>query len=272
VDRIGQIIALVAGLSASAGFAFRGWTNWHINKTPENNEENKKRTEGKIHGIGGTSVFIALGLVLAFVLNNPVAVEEPINPLINEITTENQGVAKSPETNVVTGTGNVYVQNQRYDFATFSGYIDENRIPHGKGIMRFDNGNVFDGDWVHGVINGQGKMTYANGDIYIGEWANNMRNGKGTYTWVDNREYRGEYIDDMRYGEGTFMGWFDIISGFKGTYIGHSVNDMFEGQGVFVFDNGDRFEGYFKEDVAWNGIFTKGNGSTSEIKNGEPMR
>ena len=48
---------------------------------------------------------------------------------------------------------------------------------HGKGVLTYKNGSVYDGLWERGMKWGQGKMTYASGNYYDGDWSNNKRNG-----------------------------------------------------------------------------------------------
>ena len=47
------------------------------------------------------------------------------------------------------------------------------------GIMKYSNGDKYDGNWINDAKNGQGKMEYANGDIYNGRWKNDKRYGQG---------------------------------------------------------------------------------------------
>jgi hypothetical protein len=279
MDKIGVFLSFIGATATAFFFAYKGATQWRYYKEPANEDDDKKRKIGKSCFFGGTSFFVVSVVILAVLWNN--IPEEPPVPPNGNVTTTTDGTAAIETTNNGTenvpeasnlGTGNVFVENKRYVAATYSGYVGEERVPHGRGIMRWDNGNTFDGEWYNGLISGHGRMTYANGDTYVGEWENNVRHGMGTYTWADGRIYVGEYINDMRHGEGIFTDWVDISTGFRGTYVGESKNDKFEGQGVFTFDNGDKFEGNFKEDVAWNGTYTRSNGSRYQIENGEPRR
>ena len=43
---------------------------------------------------------------------------------------------------------------------------------HGNGVRTWDNGDVYDGEFRHGMAAGQGKITYANGQIYEGAFHN----------------------------------------------------------------------------------------------------
>ena len=47
--------------------------------------------------------------------------------------------------------------------------------------MRFNNGNMYDGEWDKGVRNGCGESSYANGDRYIGTFGHDKKHGEGSY-------------------------------------------------------------------------------------------
>lgn len=41
-------------------------------------------------------------------------------------------------------------------------------LPHGRGIMTFTSGAVYEGDFVKGSFSGYGKMVDSNGSQYVG--------------------------------------------------------------------------------------------------------
>lgn len=70
----------------------------------------------------------------------------------------------------------------------------------------------YSGQWSHGVKSGQGKMEYyRNGHgvtEYFGDWDNDLPNGKGKLTnhsRVTDMIYQGEWLNDMRDGHGVWM-------------------------------------------------------------------
>lgn len=133
-------------------------------------------------------------------------------------------------------------------------------LPNGKvndgGTLKYQNGDIYTGDWINGAQTGNGTKWYKNGDIYVGEWKNGQRHGEdGAYTWSDGRKYVGAYKDNLRDGIGKFTGWKDKTNGWIGTYKGMSIGDKFEGEGEFWFDNGDYFKGVYKDDVRWSGAY-----------------
>ena len=44
---------------------------------------------------------------------------------------------------------------------------------NGRGILRFADGNVYEGEFKDGLYNGRGIMRFANGDALDGTWINN---------------------------------------------------------------------------------------------------
>ena len=56
---------------------------------------------------------------------------------------------------------------------------------HGQGTYKFTSGNVYEGQWVKGVMEGFGKMQYSDGSSYEGFWKNNLMHGDGVYIDAD---------------------------------------------------------------------------------------
>lgn len=48
-----------------------------------------------------------------------------------------------------------------------------------------------------------GTFTWQNGAVYEGEWVKNQRSGKGHYKWGNGDEYEGQWKDNMAEGEGV---------------------------------------------------------------------
>ncbi|MCL2164891.1 MAG: hypothetical protein FWH55_10995 [Oscillospiraceae bacterium] len=262
-DLIGKVLAVLAAYSASLFFGLKGGLEWRLYANSTADEADIKSKRGKCYFFGGIACFVITTIVLVTVLITGGSKREGEDPSVPTSlpTTLEQSLTEGP----------VYVKNQLYDGADYSGFVDsETRRPHGKGKMKYTNGNVYDGEWVHGVQQGNGLMRYRNGDIYDGKWQNGQRDGIGVYTWKDGKQYTGAYKNDMREGEGVFAGWVDLTYGWQGTYYGASKGDKFEGYGKFVFDNGDVFKGIFKADRFWNGTHTRKDGSQYEIVDGKP--
>ncbi len=82
--------------------------------------------------------------------------------------------------------------------------------------------NIYTGDMVNNLKVGKGVMRYNFGAIYDGEWANDVRSGQGTVYWEPGLEFLkfvGTFKNDWIDGEGT-MYYTDgrVVTGtFKGT-------------------------------------------------------
>lgn len=259
---ISSMISIVSFIfSAGFGLAYKGLKNWKSDSTKESREK-----WGKIDVCCGiASIIFAIVFVIGlgcFFTNNKthinVASESSTTVPIETITPSGSE------------SGGYYVSNQSYLGAVYSGYVNELYQPNGKGTMKYSNGTEYKGDWVNGIRHGKGVIKYNNG-IYEGEWINDKRNGEGIYTWNDGKKYEGTYVDDARDGYGVFYGWIDLTNGFSGTYYGESKNDEFNGHGKFYFDNGDKFEGDYKENRYWSGTYTRKDGSQFEVDNGKPL-
>ncbi|MCD8215485.1 MAG: hypothetical protein LUC97_07595 [Clostridiales bacterium] len=121
--------------------------------------------------------------------------------------------------NFISGIGVKY-----YSSAVYVGDLD-NGIPNGEGTMTWDDGTVYEGQWVDGDMCGQGKVVcseenedysgmefegefsddcpdgegtlkYPNGDVYVGEVVHFLKQGKGTMTYADGTVLEGFWEDD----------------------------------------------------------------------------
>ena len=82
----------------------------------------------------------------------------------------------------------------------YTGPLDENNKPHGKGEAYFNDGRYYSGGFKHGVL--EGKLCvfkYSNNDSFYGEFRNNSFY-HGDYTVsIDGSYFRGYYIDGQPY-------------------------------------------------------------------------
>ena len=79
----------------------------------------------------------------------------------------------------------------------YSGPIDENGMPHGKGLAKFSQGDSYQGEFVHGMIEGEcNYINKAEGDKFVGTYKDNKRSD-GTYVWKDGTYFTGTYKDNQ---------------------------------------------------------------------------
>lgn len=248
------------------GFAVKGFIQYVTN------EDGPKKRRGKLSlllgGIGTAIVTILLFTVIWIMCikgdNNdnshlyPLLPSEPSNEPSSELPSE--------------PADSIFRKNMVCSGGTYTGFVDQvHKEPNGTGTMEYFNGDRYNGEWENGQCHGDGEMAYANGDMYSGEWKCGEKNGYGVYTWSDGRVYKGNYKNDLRDGEGEYHGWTGFTTergGWTGTYYGTSVDDIFEGDGIFEFDNGDRFDGTFHNNEFWIGTFTYHDGTQDKIDKG----
>ncbi len=273
---ITKIVYTLVSLAALFGlweFPYKGWVEWilYSKYTLEVNENEIKRIRGKFHFWGGI-VFIILCVMLVIFLIKPdtniIRCDDPST----ETESESSTTTPTTSTEIIDGTSPYYIENMSCEGATYTGYInEESREPNGEGRMVYNNGDIYDGEWVEGIQEGEGVFQYNNGDTYEGLWKNGKKDGSGVYIWSDGKKYDGEYREDKRDGEGVYTGWTGYIStyGWTGNYYGFHKDNAFEGYGRFEFDNGDKFVGIFNANQFWNGVYTNADGVEYKISNGK---
>ena len=75
---------------------------------------------------------------------------------------------------------------------------------HGKGALRFANGNEYTGSWVEDIKEGQGRFLWAEqGNTYAGGFQKGVMHGLGTYNFEDGTNFKGQYVNGQRRGRGV---------------------------------------------------------------------
>ena len=88
--------------------------------------------------------------------------------------------------------------------------------------MFYNDGAIYDGDWLNGQRNGQGKITYPSGNIYEGDWENGVKQGNGKMTFANGNIYEGGIENNMRQGWGKFIekdGNGNIVNTYEGSWL-----------------------------------------------------
>ena len=128
---------------------------------------------------------------------------------------------------------------------TYEGAYDKDGKKHGKGVYRYPDGAVYEGDYINDKRNGGGKYVYSDGDVYEGDWHDNMKNGRGKYVFSDGDKYEGDWKDSF-----------------------------YHGKGIMTFANGDVYNGEYQNGRRnGKGMYRKANGTIihcGEWRNGNP--
>ena len=78
--------------------------------------------------------------------------------------------------------------------------------------MKFENGDVYNGQWWEGQKSGFGIYQYHGGEIYEGCWMEDMRQGKGRFLFQNGDKFFGNFAQD-NIGN-IFLGFFLGFNGF----------------------------------------------------------
>lgn len=160
-----------------------------------------------------------------------------------------------------TGWGNIEWMGGTYKGEVVVG------VPHGQGVLTFEDGSVYDGQWDGGYCQGEGSITWTDGSSYVGSWHSNYRHGKGVYTWADGAVYDGDWVEGRIEGKGK-LSYPD-----GSCYDGEWKNDKWDGYGVYQWSDGTRYEGEWKEDYrCGEGKLTYSDGSCYEGEWEDDMR
>jgi len=124
----------------------------------------------------------------------------------------------------------------------YTGWLNKENLPNGHGILRVDNGDVYEGEWKCGQRHGMGVYVWFDGDFYSGPWEDGKRNGHGVFVYSDGRIYDGFYVRGIREGSGVFT-W-----PYGAKYEGDYARDKRNGLGLHVYSDGRMYKGKYKDD------------------------
>lgn len=82
---------------------------------------------------------------------------------------------------------------KQYKDSIYRGEINKKRKRNGKGVVVYDAGRIYEGEWNEDKRAGRGFELFSNGNKYQGQYANGKAHGKGTYTWTNGEVYEGEW-------------------------------------------------------------------------------
>eukprot|EP00543_Licmophora_paradoxa_P003547 CAMPEP_0202451414 /NCGR_PEP_ID=MMETSP1360-20130828/9856_1 /ASSEMBLY_ACC=CAM_ASM_000848 /TAXON_ID=515479 /ORGANISM="Licmophora paradoxa, Strain CCMP2313" /LENGTH=138 /DNA_ID=CAMNT_0049069985 /DNA_START=602 /DNA_END=1018 /DNA_ORIENTATION=+ len=82
----------------------------------------------------------------------------------------------------------------------YSGEISDRGIPHGQGLLRFYNGDIYDGPFCHGEMHGDGAIfQFSDHNMeYRGDYRHNLKHGSGELIGI----YKGSFQFDKPHGFG----------------------------------------------------------------------
>jgi hypothetical protein len=131
-----------------------------------------------------------------------------------------------------------------------------NNLPHGEGMMNFNNGDKYIGKWKKGNYHDYGTIYYNDGIIYEGHWEDQQFNGSGKLKYPNKYCFQGIWKYGLK--DGNFDIFYKDSIIFSGLYendkcksgsgkyynhetntifIGKIINFKFEGHGELIINN-----------------------------------
>lgn len=91
----------------------------------------------------------------------------------------------------------------RLEDCTYEGGLC-NGLRHGNGVLTWDDGRQYDGQFNAGKFHGSALMSWPDGRVYRGQYAEDRKQGEGTFSWPDGRRYQGQWVIGKRHGMGVY--------------------------------------------------------------------
>eukprot|EP00404_Azadinium_spinosum_P057297 CAMPEP_0180779846 /NCGR_PEP_ID=MMETSP1038_2-20121128/46658_1 /TAXON_ID=632150 /ORGANISM="Azadinium spinosum, Strain 3D9" /LENGTH=314 /DNA_ID=CAMNT_0022815275 /DNA_START=24 /DNA_END=964 /DNA_ORIENTATION=+ len=105
------------------------------------------------------------------------------------------------------------------------------------GTIRYQNGDVYTGEWRNRRAVGYGRVVRPDTSTYEGQWSKDSAHGEGTETFPDGSWYRGSY----HYGAKSGFGVFNWENGPH--FCGQFEDNVFSGEGTYYWGDGRRYNG-----------------------------
>ena len=104
------------------------------------------------------------------------------------------------------GHGTLYLKDR-----VVIGKFENNEIS--KGVIIYDNGDVYEGDIVEFMAHGKGEILYDAGGKYIGDSKFDKPDGKGFIIYPNGVTYKGDFKHGVQHGKGRLTKDGGLIQG-----------------------------------------------------------
>ncbi len=149
----------------------------------------------------------------------------------------------------------------------YRGEIDpRTKNMHGKGVLEYADGGVYEGEFKRDQPDGAGVLKYADGEVRRGTFVAGQLNGMGSILYANQTRYEGEF----RAGEPNGHGRMEFSDGqlYEGTF----VSGKYQGKGKLRYSTGSQYEGDFLAgDASGSGkiLFTDGRHYEGQFLSGK---
>mmetsp|Transcript_4967 Transcript_4967/g.8470 ORF Transcript_4967/g.8470 Transcript_4967/m.8470 type:complete len:173 (-) Transcript_4967:84-602(-) len=139
-----------------------------------------------------------------------------------------------------------YVKENKSSKSNKSAYSDFlGQIVGSVGVLKYDSGEIYEGQLLNGKRSGNGKIMFSNGDSYRGMWKNDMMcDPEGIYIFKNGNQYKGGFNTCSRSLSkfGVFEGAGTLKIDGLGIFTGMFQNNMVNGAGKFIHINSNKQE------------------------------
>ncbi|XP_065670993.1 MORN repeat-containing protein 1 isoform X3 [Hydra vulgaris] len=135
--------------------------------------------------------------------------------------------------------GEIHGRGERYwahSKNLFVGLFDFGEI-NGEGVMKYGNGDMYEGTWLENKKEGNGKLRHADGSVYSGAFHFNKPHGEGRLMFNNGEEFIGEWVNGMRHGHGIYQYQDGSL------YEGQWRCNQFHGEGIMTHSSGIYYNG-----------------------------
>jgi hypothetical protein len=100
---------------------------------------------------------------------------------------------------------------KKFQDGVYKGEVDKKGNKHGNGLIIWNDGSSYQGEFQKDLRHGNGLFNWENGESYEGEYTKDERTGIGIYRWPDGAKYEGSFLNGKRHGFGRFQTATGII-------------------------------------------------------------
>jgi hypothetical protein len=93
-------------------------------------------------------------------------------------------------------SGTYYIKSVK----NLNGQTEEKKVKHGKGVLTWDDGREYSGDFANDQLHGTGTMCWPTGEKYIGTYVKNDKSGLGKLLFPDTSMIEGVWYEGKRHG------------------------------------------------------------------------
>ena len=118
------------------------------------------------------------------------------------------------------------VEGDNNGYSIYSGDTNSEGLREGIGVIRYDNGEIYLGNWIAGRREGRGVYYYADGTVYDGVWDSDKASGLGICYYPSGNIYIGNWEAAQTKGRGMMLYQDDEDDAIDGEWTAGVLNGL----------------------------------------------